>query len=74
MIASYLNDAPRPTQLAVLDMMRRGTIVADGSAYRKPRPFLVVALLTDDSDHGPLLTPHLVNALANLEYALIAMS
>ena len=55
-------------------MMRRGTIVADGSAYRKPRPFLVVALLTDDSDHGPLLMPHLVNALANLEHALIAMS
>jgi len=55
-------------------MMRRGSIDADGSTRKKSRPFLVVALLTDDSDHGPLLTPHLVNALPILEHALIAMS
>ena len=50
-------------------MMRRGSIDADWSTRKKGRRFLVVALLTDDSDHGPLLTPHLVTALPVLEHA-----
>ena len=69
LIASHLDEAPRTTQLAVLDMMRRGQITATGFKGRKAQPFLVVALLTNESDHGPLLTPHLVSLSPILTHA-----
>lgn len=71
LIASCLDEAPRPTQLAVLDMMRcRQTMIHEYKGT-KVQPFLVVALLTDGYHCGPLLTPHLVSLLPILRHLLI---